>query len=146
MRKISRSTKDTIEIARMFLRGILTDKKPTRARVVGLSGNLGAGKTAFVKAVAKILGVRSTVNSPTFVIIKKHLIRKKGPHKFLFHIDAYRLNKEEELVALGWREILKDPRNLIFIEWPENIQKVVPRGAKKISIFHHPNGHRRFEI
>ena len=145
MRKISKTLKDTEHIAKEFLRNLSMGEK-YHAKVVALSGNLGAGKTAFVAAVAKHLEVKSIVNSPTFVIIKKHLIGKTGPHKFLFHIDAYRLKNETELVLLGWPEILKDRKNLVFIEWPENVKKVMPRYAHKIKISHHADGQRRFEI
>ena len=145
MKKISKNLKDTGHIAKEFLQN-LSKQDRSHARVVTLSGNLGTGKTAFIKAVAKALEVKSTVNSPTFVIIKKHLIRKAGPHKFLYHIDAYRLKNERELKALGWGEILKNKENIIFIEWPERVRKIMPRHASQIKISHRPNGHRQFEI
>ena len=98
MKRIAKTKKDTMEIAKMFLSKILLEGRPRGARVVGLSGNLGAGKTAFVKAVAKHLSIKEVVNSPTFVIIKRYPIKKKGAHKFLFHLDAYR-----RCTPAGWR-------------------------------------------
>lgn len=143
-KKVSKSLKDTEILARQVLR-TLRKEDTNHARVVALSGNLGAGKTAFVKAVGKLLGVKSTVNSPTFVIVKRHLV-KRGPHKTLFHIDAYRLKDEKELRDLGWEDIVKDKNNLVFIEWPERVRKAIPRHTKKIKISHRRDGHRQFEI
>lgn len=89
------------------------------ATLVGLSGHLGAGKTAFVKAVAAELGISEEVTSPTFVIMKIYDISRSS-WKRLVHIDAYRLEKREELEALGWESLASDPGNLILVEWPEN--------------------------
>jgi|SRR3989344_488338 len=144
--RISKSKKETSEIAKKFLEKLISEKRRKGAQVVGLSGNLGAGKTAFVKAIAKHLSVKEVVNSPTFVIIKRYPIKKKGEHKFLFHLDAYRLKNERELMALGWKEILADDRNLVFIEWPENVAKAMPKKTRHIRISHGPDGHRHFKI
>ena len=102
-----------------------------QALVVGLSGHLGAGKTAFVKAVAKALGVDESVTSPTFVLMKIYEIEKlkvKGqksklasPWKRLIHIDAYRLEQAEELQALNWEGLVADSNNLIMVKRPENV-------------------------
>ena len=146
MKRIAKTKKDTTEIAKMFLSKILLEGRPRGARVVGLSGNLGAGKTTFVKAVAKHLSIKEVVNSPTFVIIKRYPIKKKGAHKFLFHLDAYRLKNARELMALGWKEILADDKNLVFIEWPENVTKAMPKKTRHIRISHGPDGHRHFKI
>ena len=106
------------------------------ATTVGLSGHLVAGKTAFVKAVAKMLGINETVTSPTFVIMKLYeipLAVKAGgasesgvwPWKRLVHIDAYRLGRPEEMEALDFEHLVADPRNLIMLEWPENVQEAL---------------------
>ena len=101
------------------------------ATVVLLSGDLGSGKTAFVKKAAKYFGVKETITSPTFVILKRF---KLNAHRYtsLVHIDAYRLEKEGELLKLGWSELITDPQNIIFLEWPENIKKIIPETAKKL--------------
>ena len=90
------------------------------ALVVGLSGHLGAGKTAFVKKLAQILGVAEEVTSPTFVIMKMYET-KNANFPQLVHMDAYRLERREELEALAFEALVADKRNLIMIEWPENI-------------------------
>jgi len=144
MRKISKNIKHTEEIAKDFLKYLLT-KKNKNACVVGLSGDLGAGKTAFTQAVAKNLGIKMRVNSPTFVIMKKYPI-KSEKHKFLFHLDAYRLKNEKELVHIRWEEIIANPKHLVFIEWPENIIKSMPKKYHKVLISHTKEGHRSFKI
>jgi len=98
------------------------------ATVATLSGDLGAGKTTFVQAAAKALGVEENVTSPTFVIEKIYQLREQKFAKLL-HIDAYRLESEQELKVLGFKELLQDPANLIFIEWPEKIASLIPENA-----------------
>ncbi len=142
--KISKNIKHTQKIAKDFLTGILK-KQGKGATVVGVYGQLGAGKTAFTQAVAKLLGVKRKVNSPTFVIIKKYPIKSKQ-HKFLFHIDAYRLKNAQEIIKLGWEEIISNPEHLVFIEWPEQVIKAMPKKHHRILISHSKEGHRSFKI
>jgi tRNA threonylcarbamoyladenosine biosynthesis protein TsaE len=125
---ISKSLEDTKEIAEAFVRRLETGENAT---VVALHGDLGAGKTAFSQAVGSILGVTETMQSPTFVIEKIYPIDYRG-FKHLIHIDAYRLEKESEMLHLGWEEISKEKENLILVEWPEKIEGIMPENAKKI--------------
>jgi tRNA threonylcarbamoyladenosine biosynthesis protein TsaE len=106
---------------------------PRGATLVTLSGELGAGKTAFTKAVAKALGIEEIVNSPTFVLEKIYKLPKGQSFKNLIHIDAYRLESGSELAPLGFDEILKDERNLILLEWPEKVADALPTPDVKIS-------------
>ncbi len=176
MQKVSGNIKDTERIAKAFLSNLLKIKNK-EATVVGLSGDLGVGKTAFTQMIAKLLGIKERVNSPTFVIMKKYVLplprgsaqrargsktntppnpplRRGGANfKYLFHLDAYRLKNHKELLILGWEEIIKDKNNLVFIEWPENVVKAMPKNHTKISISHLPtgkagtkDGHRSFKI
>lgn len=101
------------------------------ATVVVLSGDLGAGKTTFVQAVAKALGVEEAVTSPTFVIEKIYQLKGQQFER-LVHIDAYRLERAEELEKLGFRELLNDPGNLILLEWPERVPELIPDHAIRI--------------
>ncbi len=106
-----------------------------RATLVTLSGDLGAGKTAFTKTVAWALGVEESVTSPTFVLEKIYKIEKPDfPFKHLVHIDAYRLEEGAELAALGFDELMKDSSNLILLEWPEKVADILPVPTVKISI------------
>lgn len=91
----------------------------TRAYVVGLRGELGAGKTTFVQAVAKALGVREHVTSPTFVLATRY--ETEHPvFRHLVHMDAYRLSNGEA-DTVGFNEFLSDPQALMLIEWPEHL-------------------------
>jgi len=103
------------------------------ATLITLSGELGAGKTAFTKAVAKALGVEETVNSPTFVLEKIYMLPTGKNFKRLVHIDAYRLEKGSELAPLGFDELMKDPNNLVLLEWPEKVSDALPTPAAKIA-------------
>jgi tRNA threonylcarbamoyladenosine biosynthesis protein TsaE len=103
------------------------------ATVLALSGDLGAGKTAFVKELSTILGVnKDEVTSPTFVIEKIYKISHQL-FSHLIHIDAYRLETSTELLHLGWEEISSDSKNLICIEWPEKVASLIPKDAVKIN-------------
>lgn len=128
MKYLSRSLEETSKVARDFLGTLGLED---RATVVALQGELGAGKTAFTQEVGKILGVVENMHSPTFVIEKIYSIDWKG-FKNLIHIDAYRLEKDSELLHLGWEEVTKGSENLIFLEWPENVAGLIPTGAKRI--------------
>jgi tRNA threonylcarbamoyladenosine biosynthesis protein TsaE len=94
----------------------------TNARVIALQGNLGAGKTAITKCIAELLGITEAVTSPTFVIMKKYT----PPNMCLIHIDAYRIQTENELDLLNLNDLIKDDKNLIIIEWPEQTMKLLP--------------------
>jgi tRNA threonylcarbamoyladenosine biosynthesis protein TsaE len=143
-KKEAKNLKETAKIAQDFVKK-LPKPKGKNAQVIGLSGDLGAGKTAFTKEVAKLLGVRGRVSSPTFVIMKKYPIKKSG-FKYLFHLDAYRLKNHKELLHLGWDEIVAGKEHLVFIEWPENVKKAMPKGARNILIKHNEDGGRTFLI
>ena len=121
------------------------------ATLVTLSGELGAGKTAFTKAVAKALGIEETVTSPTFVIEKIYSLPRElgGPTpKFarLVHIDAYRLESGADLSPLGFDELMKDPSNLVLLEWPEMVADALPPAAVRITLSPNADGSRTFSI
>jgi tRNA threonylcarbamoyladenosine biosynthesis protein TsaE len=124
----STSIEDTEKIASDILDQITLSHA---ARVVELHGNLGSGKTAFVKGLAKALGVTETVTSPTFVIQKTYKTSHSTFRK-LVHIDAYRLESADELKKLSWEETVADPHTLIAIEWPERVRDIIPLECMKI--------------
>ena len=129
------SVKETEKVAKNFVEEITRAERARRnnqnALIVGLYGELGSGKTTFVKGIAKVFGLEKTITSPTFVIEKIYKL-KNQVFDNLIHIDAYRLKNEKELLNLGWREISKNPKNIIFIEWPENVNDILPSDAKNI--------------
>ena len=121
--------------------GSLAPKKEESATLVTLSGELGAGKTAFAKAVARALGVEEVVSSPTFVLEKMYLLQDQ-PFKRLVHIDAYRLEQGTDLAHLGFDELMQEKHNLIVLEWPEKVIEGLPIPTEKISIIAHADGSR----
>ena len=127
MKYITRNLEETQKVAKDFISNL--NPYRDRAVVIGLYGDLGSGKTSFTQGIAKSLGVGETVTSPTFVIEKIYeLVEKKFTH--LIHIDAYRLDKSEELQHLGWQEVISDPNNLVLIEWPEIVEEIMPNHVK----------------
>jgi tRNA threonylcarbamoyladenosine biosynthesis protein TsaE len=167
MGHISKNTAETGEIAKIFLNKLKPQKN--EATVVGLFGELGTGKTTFTQFIAKELGVKRKVNSPTFMIMKKYRLLKQNSRKdflanktkpvsagenlsenfafkLLFHLDAYRLRNEKELLSLGWDEIIGNEEHLVFIEWPEHVIKALPKKHHQIHITHTKEGHREFKI
>lgn len=104
------------------------------ATIVTLSGDLGAGKTAYAKAIARAYGVVDEVNSPTFVIERIYKTETGSLFERVIHIDAYRLESAHELEVLGWREIAAVPTNLIILEWPERVADLIPTEAITITL------------
>lgn len=101
----------------------------SKASIVGLYGNLGAGKTTLTQNISKYLGVSERVLSPTFVIMKIYNISDLR-WKRIVHIDCYRLNDVDEILKLGFEDIIKDKDNLVIIEWPEKIEDVLKDHVK----------------
>ena len=93
--------------------------------VLGLIGELGAGKTQFVKGLAQGLGVGDNITSPTFVLLKKY--------GRLVHIDCYRLNNSDELLDLGFEEFLKKNEYIIVVEWADKIRPIMPETTRWIN-------------
>lgn len=99
-----------------------------RAVTIALEGHLGSGKTTFIQGLAEGLGVKENVLSPTFLILKQFPIALRN-YKNLYHIDAYRLKNPEEIVELGFEDLINDPENIIVIEWADKIRKILPQNT-----------------
>lgn len=124
---LSKKLRDTRELAKILLGGWLeANKKKNSNWLICLSGELGSGKTAFAKSLARELGVSRIVSSPTFVIMKRY---EPGRNKkyTLYHFDCYRISDAREVLDLGFEEILHGENNIIIIEWPENIEGILPK-------------------
>ena len=115
------------------------------ATILAFSGDLGAGKTTTTKEIARQLGVKERVISPTFVIMKKYKT-KDLKHKNLIHIDAYRLNKSEELLRLGWEEMIANKNNLIIVEWPERVIECLPKDIYNLKLEHKDDTTRTLKL
>lgn len=121
---------------------VRTLAKGERATLVTLSGELGAGKTAFTQEVAGALGIEDSVTSPTFVLEKIYELPEGAPFKRLVHIDAYRLSSGDDLRPLGFSDLLMDPGNLIMLEWPERVESALPQTVVSITLVPHEDGSR----
>jgi tRNA threonylcarbamoyladenosine biosynthesis protein TsaE len=119
MEYISNSIKDTEKFAKQMAKGL------RGGDVLGLVGNLGAGKTTFTQALGKALGVKQTMTSPTFVLMKIYPINHVSA-KYLCHIDAYRLTTQEDLVAIGANDYIGQPETITVIEWADMVKSLLP--------------------
>jgi tRNA threonylcarbamoyladenosine biosynthesis protein TsaE len=123
---ITKSEKETFELGKNF------SEKLKGGEVIGLIGELGAGKTVFTKGLGKGLKIKEVISSPTFVLMKIYKTKNKNI-KSLIHIDAYRLQSEKDLEIIGIDEYLNKKDNVIIIEWPEKIKKSLPKKTRYIN-------------
>jgi tRNA threonylcarbamoyladenosine biosynthesis protein TsaE len=134
-------TKKEIET---FNLGLKLAKKLKGGEVLALVGDLGAGKTKLIQGLAKGLGVKVKVNSPTFNILKIYQVETQHPGlnklsravKVFCHIDAYRLRSEKDLISLGAPELFNQPEVVTAIEWAEKVEKIWPKKTVVIRIKH----------
>lgn len=97
--------------------------------VIAFTGDLGAGKTAFVSGMAQALGVEERVTSPTFTIVNEY----EGGRLPLFHFDMYRLGSADELFHIGWEDYLTRG-GVCAVEWSENVEEAIEEDAIRVSI------------
>ncbi len=107
-------------------------------QVVAFSGELGAGKTTFIQALCREMGVASEVNSPTFSLVNQYSTRDGSP---IYHFDLYRIEDPSELFDLGYEEYFYSG-NRCFIEWPEKASHLIPENALIAKIIVATNGSR----
>ena len=149
VKKIKFSKKEIPEISKKILDKVKKIKNKN-ARVVAFSGDLGAGKTTMTQEIAKHLGIREKIISPTFVIMKSYKIKPSSEYyshfKKLIHIDAYRLESAKEFAHIGWEELQSDKDNLIIIEWPEKVIERIPTSALNILLSHIDEENREIQF
>jgi len=96
--------------------------------VVALSGDLGAGKTAFVQGAASGLGVNEPVTSPTFTLMREY----QGVHR-VYHLDVYRLDRIQDVLDLGFEELL-DAGGVLFVEWGDVVEALLPESHLRVDL------------
>ena len=143
MKYYSGSLADTIKIASDFAKTL------KGGDVVALYGELGSGKTTFVQAVAKALGIRKQIVSPSFILVRSYEIPKNNTSKSagrLVHIDLYRLESADDLRSVDFSELASDSGNLVMIEWAQKAKRVLPEKRIDIHIVYKGEGEREIEI
>ena len=100
--------------------------------VVALYGELGSGKTQFVKGICSSLGTKQVVNSPTFIIVNEYTSEKFSN---IFHFDFYRLKHYSDIESTGFDDYMNS-RGIVIIEWPEIVEASLPANTKKVHIAH----------
>lgn len=135
--KICKNLEDTKELAKKFAK-LVEDK----GCFVSLYGEIGAGKTAFVKEVAKEIGIEEKVTSPTFVILNEY----HGGKLPMYHFDLYRLENEGVKTILDELNEYSEGKQLTFVEWAEFSQNEIPFDHIKINVTYEDNDNRRYSF
>ena len=123
------------EVAKAFL-----DEYGDR-QVIAMYGEMGVGKTTFVKAVCEVLGMVDEANSPSFAIVNEY----KGKKKTVYHFDFYRINDPEEAYDFGYEEYFYSG-NMCFVEWPEKIDALMPNDALVMKFIEREDGVRLIQV
>ncbi|OGZ95881.1 MAG: tRNA (adenosine(37)-N6)-threonylcarbamoyltransferase complex ATPase subunit type 1 TsaE [Candidatus Sungbacteria bacterium RIFCSPHIGHO2_01_FULL_50_25] len=132
----TKNKRETEKIASILAKEVARARVGKGAAIIALSGNLGAGKTTFAQGFARALGIRERVLSPTFVIMKIYAVQKRIWTRHFVHIDCYRMRSACDIAPLGVKEIFKDTRAIVVVEWPERIRRLIPRNALWVRFRH----------
>lgn len=121
------------------------------AFVIALEGDLGGGKTTFTQGFAEGFGIKEKILSPTFVVLKhfdihKHTLKNSQSFRSFYHMDCYRLESPSDLLAFGFKEIIKNPENIVLIEWADKIRRVLPKNHLKIKFKYLDNNQREISF
>ncbi|MFC5684661.1 tRNA (adenosine(37)-N6)-threonylcarbamoyltransferase complex ATPase subunit type 1 TsaE [Flavobacterium sp. MAHUQ-51] len=111
-------------------------------KVILFNGEMGAGKTTFIKQLCKTLGVTDATSSPTFSLVNEY---EAANNQLVYHFDFYRLKKETEALDMGVDDYLYSG-NWCFIEWAENIANLIPENHSSITIEVLPDGKRLLKL
>ena len=138
---LTKSEKETFDFAKKYA------LKLKGGEIIGLIGDLGAGKTIFAKGLALGLGVKETVTSPTFVLMKIYPIKSRASKiKFLCHIDAYRVKKAKDIEAIGAGDYFDRLDTVTVIEWADRILSFLPEKMIVIDFALYKNNRRNIHI
>lgn len=111
--------------------------------VFAFYGKMGAGKTTFIKALCKALGIEDIVNSPTFALVNEY--RSDTTGELVYHFDFYRINKIEEVYDMGYEDYFYSGA-VCLIEWPELVEDLLPEDAVKVEIVENADGSRTLTL
>ena len=137
---ITNSEEETIELGRKFA------ERLSPGDVVAINGDLGSGKTEFIKGICDYFNVGEMVNSPTFTIMNHYIGSLDGQEVNIFHIDLYRIENEKELAEIGFDECVNSPEYIKLIEWPEKAGNRIDNWNYKVVIKTDENDENKREI
>jgi tRNA threonylcarbamoyladenosine biosynthesis protein TsaE len=131
-KKISSSSVKTQQMGSALAKQILKNPSQKQATIIALKGDLGSGKTTFIQGLARGLGIKEKITSPTFVIMRSYPLPANKQQAIIsytrfYHLDCYRLENEKDLIELDFRKVIHNPSNIIAIEWPKRIKKILPK-------------------
>ena len=130
MEIVTKSARETQKLGEKIGNKLIINHQPL---IIALYGDLGSGKTTFMQGLALGLGIKKRVLSPTFIIMRQYPISSiKYLVSNLIHVDLYRIKDEKDVESLGLQELWSDPNNVIAIEWPEKIEKILPEKRTNI--------------
>lgn len=131
---ITESAKETKKLGKLLSREL------RGGEILCLDGELGAGKTTFTQGLLRGLNIKEPCASPTFVIMKHYELATQSKRKSramsyeirdVYHIDAYRISPDD-LINLGWKEIVTGKKNVTILEWSDRVKKILPKKCLKI--------------
>lgn len=124
------------EAAKEFIKAMGKDT------IFAFYGEMGAGKTTFIKAICEELGVKDVITSPTFAIVNEYTDGHGNP---IYHFDFYRIKKLDEVFDMGFEDYI-DSGNICLMEWPELIEDILPEEARKVTITVDYDGSRTVKL
>jgi len=124
---LTTSPDQTKKLGEILAKEVLKTKQKG-ALIFGLEGDLGGGKTTFLQGFAKGLGIKEKILSPSFIVMRKFQIPNPKFQTFS-HIDCYRISKPKEVLDLGFKEIISNPKNIVAIEWSDHVRKIIPEDS-----------------
>ena len=133
---VTHSAEETIEFGRKYA------ERLKGGETIGLIGELGSGKTTFIKGLAEGLRVDDTITSPTFVILKSYPGRIGGKKIEFIHIDAYRIEFPDDIESVGIQDYLGRNDIIVAVEWAEKIKKILPKDTIYIQFKHKSENQR----
>lgn len=117
MKKLSKKAEETLKL------GESIGKKLKSGSVLALKGDLGGGKTTFTKGIAKGMGIKEEVTSPSFTLMKIYKTKEGS----LYHFDFYRIDSPKDMAGYELEEALRDEKGIVIVEWAEKIETVLPK-------------------
>jgi len=138
MKLITKNVAETKKLGQKIAKEFIRNLKPSnQAIVLNLDGDLGGGKTTFVQGLANGLGIKKQILSPTFVLFKRYKLDDL-PFNDFYHFDCYRLETKADinnLKEMHLKDIIRNPKNIVAIEWSERLKNLRPNGASFHFVF-----------